>query len=453
MFGTSGIRGPVGETVSTELAVSIGRTFPTAFPACESVLVGRDPRDSGRALVDALAAGLQEAGVDVLTTGIESTPTVARTLQSYDADAGIVVTASHNPPTDNGVKCWNPSGKAFTTAQQETLVTALETEQITTAEWDGYGTRRRVTDARTRHEQALLDSLDTELSGMDVVVDIGNGAGRITADVLAKVGASVTTLNGQPDGAFPGRPSEPTPDTCEDLCRLVRVREADLGIAHDGDADRMLAVDNTGAFVSGDQLLALFARDAINNASGSVVAAPLNTSRLVDDALAAVGGTVKRTQVGDVYVAQAAATDDDVVFGGEPSGAWIWPDSALCPDGPLAALTLTALLTTGPPLADRIDTLPTYVTKRESIEVAHKQAQLDAVRDHIVTTYSEEDVSTGDGVRVTRPDGWFLIRASGTEPLIRITAEAATDATASDLLETARELLAETVGDYPDPGR
>jgi len=149
--------------------------------------------------------------------------------------------------------------------------------------------------------------------------------------VLSELGCDVVTLNGQRDGRFPGRPSEPTRETLGDLSALVEATDASVGIAHDGDADRMLPVDETGSFVPKDVLLALFARETATD--GDVVAAPVDTSMAVDDALAAVGASVSRTRVGDTFVADRA-TQPNVVFGGEPSGAWIWPDETLCPDGP-----------------------------------------------------------------------------------------------------------------------
>ena len=433
MFGTSGVRGPVGDVVTAELALSIGRAVAT--DGASTVLVGRDARDSGRFLADAVAAGLAECGADVVDLGRVATPTLARSIGRLDADAGVVVTASHNPPPDNGLKLWTPSGQAFDTDRRERITEIVEADSYAVADWDASGDRQRDSTATAAHEAALVDAVDGDpVDGLEVVVDVGNGVGGVTADALVELGADVTTLNAQPDGAFPGRPSEPTAETLTDLCGQVATSDADLGIAHDGDADRMLAVDETGTFVPKDVLLALFARRAVRDAGGGDVAVPVDTSRCVDDAVTDAGGELVRTKVGDVFVAEAAA-EPGAVFGGEPSGAWIWPDETLCPDGPLAACKLAALVGGRGPFSELVGSVDTYPLSRDNIEVDDKAAVVDRVAADIRADF--ECVDTIDGVRVDTDDGWFLIRASGTQPLIRVTAEAGSEAAADRLRQLA----------------
>jgi len=435
MFGTSGIRGPVGETVTADLAVDVGRAVATDDAEC--VLVARDARESGGFLTDAVAAGLAECGADVIDLGRVATPTLARSIDRLGADAGVVVTASHNPPPDNGLKLWTPSGQAFDADRRQRITEIIDESAYAFAAWDDTGSRRRDSTAEAAHRDELIEAVDREsIEGLNVVVDVGNGVGGVTASALGALGASVTTLNAQPDGAFPGRPSEPTAETLGDLCAQVATTDADLGIAHDGDADRMLAVDETGAFVPKDVLFALFARHAVREAGGGRVAAPVDTSLAVDDAVAAAGGELVRTAVGDVFVAEAAA-QPGAVFGGEPSGAWIWPDETLCPDGPLAACRLAALVGSGESLSTQVDRVETYPIYRESIDCADKQAVIERVAASVTEQF--EHVDTTDGLRVETDDGWFLIRASGTQPLVRVTAEARQDATAQRLCERAVE--------------
>jgi len=445
MFGTSGIRGPVGETVTAELAVDLGRAL--ADWGTDDVVLGRDPRPTGDHLADAVAAGLREGGADVVDIGLAATPTVARAVGWRDADAGVAVTASHNPPPDNGFKLWLPSGKAFGPDERDAIEDRLRGDAtLDTAEWDATGDRRRWTGATERHRDALVSTVlddvsetdDTAavLDGLHVIVDIGNGAGGVTAAALDRLGCRVETLNAQPDGRFPGRPGEPTEENCGTLAATVAATDADLGVAHDGDADRMRAVDGTGAFLSGDVLLTLFARDAAD--PGDAVAVPVDTSLAVDDALADAGVDVRRTPVGDVHVAEAAS-DPDVAFGGEPSGAWIRPDVTLCPDGPLAACTLAGLVAGDGPLSELAAGIDTYPIRREAVETERKDAVMEGVSETVADRC--EDVTTLDGVRVDAGDGWFLIRASGTQPLVRITAEARSDERTLELAGTARELV------------
>ena len=433
MFGTSGIRGAVGEEVTAELALSVGRAL--ASEGYERVVVGRDVRESGTMLVDALSAGIRECGGDVFDIGIAPTPTVARGVDWLDADAGVVITASHNPKTDNGIKLWSPSGQAFDTERRAAITERVENERYDLEPWDGVGDRKRHEGLLERHAETITDTVD-DPSGLDVVIDVGNGAGSVTAEALVDLGCEVRTLNAQQDGRFPGRPSEPNEETLEDLQRLVGATDADLGIAHDGDGDRMVAVDERGRFVPKDLLLALFAREEAGD--GDRIAAPVDTSLAVDDAVATVGASVTRTAVGDVYVAERA-TEPDVVFGGEPSGAWIWPDETLCPDGPLAAAKLAAMTKRAGSLAELVDDLETYPIRRTSIDVTDKAA----VMERVETTVRERDLEVDalDGVRIDHGDGWTLVRPSGTESVVRITAEARDPERAEELFDEAREIV------------
>ena len=433
MFGTSGVRGPVGDEVTAGLALDIGRALAT--DGIETVVLGRDARESGRTLSRAVSAGITECGGDVIDVGVEATPTVARSVVREGADAGVVVTASHNPVPDNGIKLWAADGRAFGEDANTRITNIVEEQTFDLAAWDELGEYCRHEGARSHHERALRESIAIP-ADLSVVVDIGNGVGRVTADALYAAGCDVETLNAQRDGRFPGRPSEPTAENCETACAVVEATGADLGVVHDGDADRMMAIDERGRFISGDALLALFARREAT--TGDRVAVPVDTSLIVSDVLAAVGADVTYTPVGDAYVA-AATTKPDVVFGGEPSGAWIWPAQTRCPDGPLAACTLTALVGKEGSLAALVDELPTYPIRRNSVRTDAKRATVDRVAE--LTCEAFDDVSTLDGIRVETETGWFLVRASGTEPLVRITAEAREEADAADLFETARDLV------------
>jgi phosphoglucosamine mutase len=436
MFGTSGIRGAVGDEVTADLALSVGRALGADT---DRVVVGRDARESGLTLLDALTAGLRETGTDVVDLGLAATPTVARGVGWREADAGVVVTASHNPAPDNGIKLWQPSGQAFDSALQDEIAERVRADDPALVGWDELGERVN-RDGRSRHVDALAEAVDLA-EPLSVVVDVGNGAGGVTVDALERLGCDVETLNAQPDGAFPGRPSEPTAENCASLSALVAGTDADVGIAHDGDADRMRAATGEGEFLSGDVTLALLARAAASE--GEAVAAPVDTSLAVDDHLAEIGVSVTRTRVGDVYVAERAS-EPGVAFGGEPSGAWIWPGETLCPDGPLAACKLVALASEQP-LAERAAEMETYPIRRDSVETAEKRAVMDRVTERVTAEY--DDVSTLDGVRVDLGDAWFLLRASGTESIVRITAEARAPDRADAVFTEARTILTDAVAE------
>jgi phosphoglucosamine mutase len=348
------------------------------------------------------------------------------------------VTASHNPAPDNGIKLWQPSGQAFDADLRETISERVREGAADLQGWDTLGERESIAPTE-RHVSALVGAVDVA-DPPSVVVDVGNGAGGVTVDALQRLGCRVETLNAQPDGAFPGRPSEPTAENCGSLATLVAETDADLGIAHDGDADRMRAVAGDGQFLSGDVLLALLAREAAS--PGDSVAVPVDTSLAVADYLAADEIDVTRTPVGDVYVAERAS-QPGVAFGGEPSGAWIWPAETLCPDGPLAACRLVELASERS-LAERAAAVETYPIRRDSVRTDDKRAVMARVEDLVADRF--DGVDALDGVRVDLGDGWFLLRASGTQPLVRITAEARDADRADAVFETARTLLDDAGG-------
>ncbi|MFW5924203.1 MAG: phosphoglucosamine mutase [archaeon] len=437
MFGTSGIRGEFGVDVTTDLALSVGRAL--AAEGAERIVVGRDPRTTGQLLADAVSAGAREGGSDVTRLGVAATPSIARGVGWYEADAGVAVTASHNPPKDNGIKLWNPSGQAFDERQRAAITERIQTDAPARRSWRDVGTETTVGDVNDRHASVLSEQ-GQDLDGLEVVVDVGNGAGAVTAEALRRRGASVRTLDAQQDGHFPGREIEPTEEALPDLQHVVAACDADLGVAHDGDADRMVAITGTGEYVPGDVLLALFARAEASE--GDRVAAPINTSMLVDDVLESVGASVVRTRVGDVYVAEAA-TAHDVVFGGEPSGAWIWPAETLCPDGPMAAVRLAASVARNGPLSDTVAAVGAYPTYRDAVPVDDREVTMNRVERVLRERF--EPVDDTDGIRVATDDGWFLVRASGTQPLVRVTAEAETETRAEKLFEEARSIVDESV--------
>lgn len=434
LIGTSGMRGTVGETVTADLALSIGRAV--ASRGTDRLVVGHDPRETSSWLVDALTAGARECGADVIDAGLVATPTLARAVEWTDADLGVVVTASHNPPQDNGFKFWRPTGRAYDASDCRQIADRVNAQRFDPTSWDDTGDRTTVGDATNRHVDALTN-VTSRLDELDVVVDVGNGAGGVTARALEVLGADVRVLNGSPDGRFPNRPSEPTEESCEKLQTAVVETGADFGVAHDGDADRAMAVTESGRFVSGDVLLAVFGRAVAT--AGDRIAAPINTSHAVDEALADVGASVTRTPIGDVHIAERVMKPD-VVFGGEPSGAWIWPDQILCPDGPLAACRLAQLVRAEGSLDAYVDSVETFPLHRRSIETESKRDVMERVRGAVQREFPDRCTKM-DGVHVEFDDGWFLVRASGTQPLVRVTAEGHTEDRAAELLERAEEFV------------
>ena len=415
-FGSSGIRGLANVDVTPELALHVGQVVGELYG---TAVVGRDPRTTGPMLSAAVVAGLLSTGAEAVDAGLVSTPTLARGAKEYGC--GVMVTASHNPAPYNGIKLWNPDGMAFDEGQQAEIEAALDAGKFRSAAWDRVGHVRAREDLVERHMAAILGSVGQ--AKLRVVVDCGCGATTtITPFLLRRMGCDVVALHAQPDGHFPGRDPEPTEENLALLKSTVREVRADLGIAHDGDGDRMVAVDADGAFVGGDTLLALFAKEEVRR--GLVV--PVDASMVVDDLLPTA--TVWRTRVGDVYVASELKRRG-ADFGGEPSGTWIFPKVSLCPDGVYAAARLVAMVSEQS-LASRVQGVPRYPTFRGS--VAYEAGRRDAVRANLDSSLRAltADVTTVDGWRLVFEDGWALVRLSGTEPKIRVFAESRDAATA-----------------------
>lgn len=426
MFGSSGIRGLANKEITPRLALDFGLAMGSIY---SEVAVGHDPRVSSEMIEHAIVAGLLSAGSKVVKVGMVPTPTLA--LASRDCDCGIMVTASHNPAQYIGMKVFK-GGMSFNTKQQEEIEDILEKGKFNQAEWRRTGDLGTMDGALRDHSRAILEN--TGSSDLKVVVDCGCGAASVlTPYVLGRMGCEVMTLNSQPDGTFPGREPEPVEENLSLLKNMVTAAGADLGIAHDGDADRMMAVDNRGRFISGDKMLALFAQREAKKA----IAVPVDTSKVIDDILGGI--KISRTKVGDVYVAEELDRTGGE-FGGEPSGAWIFPRVSLCPDGIYAAARLVEIVENEGGLAGLVDSIPEYPVKRGAFICSDKKRAMAEIM-HGLSRLGE--INTLDGIRVDAGDGWILVRPSGTEPKIRITVESKNKC--DELYATVSEIIRRAV--------
>jgi len=408
LFGSSGIRGLTIDGFTPDLAMRIGGVVGTLYGR---VILGRDTRTTGQMLERALVAGLTSAGAEVFLTGMVSTPTLAYACRDFNC--GLMVTASHNPPEYNGVKMWNPDGSAFNIDQTTEIENRIKTNDYQQAPWERIGHCDRHRGALEGHIRSILEKLGE--SRIKVVVDCGCGATYgIAPQLLRRKGCEVFALNAQPDGYFPGRSPEPTEEQLGDLRQMVRWKGADLGIAHDGDGDRMLAVDGEGSFVDGDRLLALFA----SRSSGDI-ATSIDASMVLDDI---VSGVVHRTKVGDAFVSQLMK-EKRLEFGGEPSGTFIFSGQGYFPDGIYAAALLSTIVEETP-LKEVMEGLPSYPTFRSSFPFSPaKRGVLTSKLGEEMSSLDCDRVLTMDGYRAEFDHGWFLIRLSGTEPRLRLSAE------------------------------
>jgi len=440
LFGTSGIRGKIGSEITLDVAINVGMAIATyAGGKGSNIVLGYDSRTSNVMIENAVTAGILQCGCNVLKMGMAPTPLVGYATMKLNTDAGIMITASHNPPEYNGIKLWNPDGMAYRQDQERVIEEIIHEKIFKTVSWENIGKIEEVKYVVSDYIKDLLDQADVK-PGIKVVVDCANGAASYLSPIILRMaGCSVIAINSQPDGFFPGRLPEPSEKNLQELMKVVKATKADIGIAHDGDADRMIAIDEKGRMADFDKLLAIVSREI-----GGKVVTTVDASLCTDKCMDEVGGVVIRTKVGDVHVAESIE-ENNANFGGEPSGTWLHPNFCMCPDGILSALRVIELVQKYGPLSKQLDEIPSYPTIRDKVrcEDHQKEQIMEKVEEklHIVLD-DVVDVNRIDGVRISMVDGsWVLIRPSGTESFIRITLEA----TSNDKAHMIRDQCADFI--------
>jgi phosphomannomutase len=462
-FGTAGVRGSVAETVTPAVALSVGgavghlavRESSADHP---EIAIGRDGRLTGPALAAAVEAGVAAAGAIPIRVGTVPTPTLA--FASRDR-YGVMLTASHNPPADNGIKCF-VDGQEFDDDREERIESLVADNVASTpadfTEWRSPQHREPLAAYRTAVADYVREHLPSDgesgvCDGLRVAVDCGNGmAALATPQVLDTLGATVVALNANVDGRFPGRPSKPTPETLGDLERFVADGAFDLGIAHDGDADRIVILDGDGGIVHEDTIVAMLAGYYTRRSTEGhgvddpVVVTTPNASGRIDEVVADAGGRVERVRLGALHEGIAAAENGgEVVFAAEPwkhihpaFGGWI--------DGVVSAALLTGLVA-----ADGLAELREPITERPYRKVSidcpesAKEPAMTTLESSLSESFPDASVSLEHGVRLTLPDSsWLLVRPSGTEPYIRLYAESGS---VDEIVTTATGRIEAAIGD------
>ncbi|WP_083974136.1 phosphoglucosamine mutase [Herbidospora daliensis] len=440
LFGTDGVRGVAGRDLTAELAMDLsvaaahvlrdaGRSRPLA-------VVGRDPRASGEFLEAAVVAGLASSGMDVLRLGVLPTPAVAHLTPELGADLGVMLSASHNPAPDNGIKFLNRHGFKLPDAVEN------EIERRLGEKWErpvgaAVGRVREAYGETERYVSHVLSSLPHRLDGLRVVVDCAHGAAHMVApEALLRAGAEVETIGTAPDGLNINDGVGST--HLGPLREAVLSRGADVGIAYDGDADRCLAVTGDGAEIDGDQIMAILAMAmrAEGRLAKDTVVATVMSNLGFKLAMREAGVTVVETAVGDRYVLERMR-EDGFTFGGEQSGHVIMLDHATTGDGLLTSLhLLAAVARSGKPLAE----LASVMTKLPQVLVNVKNVDKNRAGDAaLLAAVAQAELELGDTGRV-------LIRPSGTEPMIRVMVEAASHDQATEMADRLAEVVRVTCG-------
>src|SRR5438876_6189776 len=457
MVSVSGIRGLVGTDLTPEMVARWAAAFgtwardgnrPSGRRAVRpSVVVGRDARTSGPMFAQAATAGLNSIGCDVIDVGLVATPTVQLAVEHHRAAGGIILTASHNPIEWNALKFVGPDG-IFLDSVAGTRVRDLAAgEPLPRASYNAIGGVEPDSDAISRHLAAVLSLRGVAGRAIRrrrfrVALDTVRGAGgALMPELLERLGCRVTAINLETDGLFP-RPPEPVPENLKALGALVRRKKADIGIAVDPDVDRLAIVDEKGRAIGEDYTLA-FAIRAVRPSGRQTVVCNLSTSLVVEDAAKQFGATVVRAPVGEAYVARKII-ELKAVIGGEGNGGVMYPALHVGRDAPVAAvLVLSLLARERVTVSDVVARAPRYTIVKAKVERGIRNAErMGGVYAALRARFPEASADLQDGLRLAWPDRWLHVRPSGTEPIIRLIAEAPTGADAERLIAEGRRLCA-----------
>lgn len=441
LFGTFGVRRRANEALTPEFASKLAAAYGTLVKG--QVAVGGDTRTSTPMIKHAVLSGLLSSGCHVIDLGILPTPTVQYAVRNY-YDGGVIITASHNPPHDNGIKFVDADGIGIHDDMEEKIEDMFFDENPDRVPWDEIS-EVETSDIIDEYIENVINRVDADAikdAGLKVVVDCGSGAACFTTPyLLRKLGCQVTTMNCQPDGFFPGRNPEPTEDNLQDLINAVKNLGADLGIAHDGDADRTICIDENGAFVFGDKTFALVEKYMLKENKGGLIVTTVATSQAIYDIAEEYGGEVIATRVGDLLVARALK-ENDGLFGGEENGGLIFPDFVYGRDAALSTAKIVEIMAKEKkPLSKLIDELPSYRSEKRKVECPDELKG--EVMEKIAEVTCEFEVDTTDGVKILTEEGWVIIRPSGTEPIFRCFAEAKTEEDAKKMAEWGIKLVLE----------
>ena len=447
MVSVSGIRGTIGSTLTPRVACDFGLAYARMLrgndPARKSVVIGRDTRVSGAMIRSAVAAGLLAGGVDVVDLGVATTPGTALMASQLHADGGVIITASHNPPQYNGIKFLQPNGCCLPASAANDLKRLYEAGNFPLMPTDAIGTESRNSTVHGRHVDSVAAVCDVNLIASKrykVVVDSINGAGCVvTPMLLGKLGCELVHLNGEPTGQFAHEP-EPIEKNLEGLCQAVRKHKAAVGFAQDPDADRLVVVDENGRFIGEEYTLALATAFVLRHRKGNV-ATNLATSRMIDDIAAAAGAAVLRSPTGEANVVELMLREG-CILGGEGNGGVIEPRVVLTRNSLVGmAYILQYMAETGKTLSELAAEIPAYTLLKT------KFACPEGVAPAVAAAAKTEFASVAgahfderDGLRIDLPQGWVSVRASNTEPIMRIMAEARDTALAQRWVDQVRRI-------------
>ncbi len=451
LFGTDGVRGVLNKELTPELALRLGLAIGSFFQEGSRILLGRDARSGGDMLARIVAGALTAAGVRVYDAGLTPTPALQYIVKNDGFDGGVMITASHNPREYNGIKVIAADGIEIPRDKEREIEEIFFQQRYRRVDWRSLSHETRpYPGVNEKYVYAVISHVDKELisrRGFKVLIDPANSVGALTSPWVAKLlGAKPITLNGHLDPWFPGRNPEPTPDTLTDTAKAVKALGADLGIAHDGDADRAIIIDDMGRVQWGDRTAALLTRFLAEKHPDLPrrVYTAISSSIVVEEVLREHGIKVVWMKVGSVDISRRLAAEGGLA-GFEENGGFMYPLHHPVRDGAMTlALMLQLMAEEKTPLSQLYDQLPQYHLIKTKIPMTRDKA-LKVVEKVKEAFRGAGEMITIDGVRVNAEDYWFLVRPSGTEPLLRIMLEAKTREKAEALLAKIKSIAEEVL--------
>ncbi len=446
LFGTNGVRGRINDEMTPELALRLARAVGTVLGPGE-IAISRDSRRGGTMLTNAVRSGLLSTGCSVVDIGPSPTPTLQFMIPRLNCVGGIMITASHNPPEFNGIKVMGADGIEVSREVESSIEDVYFNSSFRKADWAEIGSTRNYDRAIEQYISAIESHVDAEAihkRSLTVVVDGANSVGSLVTPILMReLGCTVISLNSQLDGAFPGRNPEPTPENIVHLAEVVRSTGADLGIAHDGDADRATFVDENGRILWGDQSFAIVASRVLARKSGSTLVTPVSSGRLIEDVARNAGAKIDWTVVGSVVVSHRLK-ETGAELGGEENGGVFYPPHQPVRDGAMTAAQIVEIMSVeNKSLSEIVNELPQYYSTKIKVSVP-SEIKTRLLEPLLELTKDNERI-TIDGIKLIYKDGWVLLRPSGTEPLWRCFAEGKTQEAADRLCEKGKKLIEEAI--------
>ncbi|MEM4487236.1 MAG: phosphoglucosamine mutase [Desulfurococcaceae archaeon] len=447
LFGTDGVRGLIGIDLTPTFIVRLSLAIGAYFKEGARVLVGMDYRLGSNAIKKIVEGSLTFSGIKVYDAGLTPTPALQYSVKSQGFDGGVVITASHNPPEYNGIKVIGPHGIEIERSDEKVIEEYFWEGKTRLVNWkDLAENAERYPQVNEIYIRAIAEHVDRELIAKQkyrVLVDPVNNVGVLTTPKLLRLlGVKPIVVNATLD-TQPSRLPEPTPDSLADIAKITATLGCDLGVGHDGDADRAILIDEVGRIYWGDRSAVLLARHLkMNRGEGGRVYTGVSSSSIVEEVLNPMGVEVVWTKVGSVDIAHTMRRDSGAMCGFEENGGFMYPPHQYVRDGAMKiALFLELMAREGKKASSLFNELPNYYTVKTKYKMPLENAL--KVIEGVKEEFKAERLITLDGVKVLARDYWILVRPSGTEPVLRVMVEAKTPERANDLLERISKVINE----------